>query len=87
MDFSYTLGKLRISNRVSREAAFKLIYINFIIRTPKPVFTSHQKALISNAGHENFVINSHAGINNLSMSVNEIFVNNTPPQNLSQELH
>lgn len=87
MDFFYTLGKLRISNRVSREAAFKLIYINLIIRTPKPVFTSHQKALISNEGHENFVISSHGGISNLLMSVNEIFGNNTPPQNLSQELH
>lgn len=59
---------------------------NFIICAHKTVFTLHQKVFISNEGHESFVINSHEGIINFIMSVNEIFVNNSPLHNLSQEL-
>lgn len=85
MDFSYTLGKLRISNRVSREAAFKLICITLLHVHPKLYLPCIKKLLISNEGHDSFGINSHGDISNLIMSANEIFVNNTPPHNLNQE--
>lgn len=87
MDFSYTLGKLKISNRVSRAAAFKLICITLLCVHPKPYLPCIKRFLFLMKAMKSFVINSHGGIINFITSINEIFVNNTLFHNLSQELH